>query len=347
LELTKALSIASKYTDAAHNLVRLTAGQIAAANAYRGVAITCSEVDVHCAVDCAALTRMVRALTDTPRLSLEKGRKLVVTDGIATFTLQAVPEARAPISLDPPSGCTWVEVSAEVVGCLGRLAGLVDLAIYNEQLAGVRLTGSWAAAGSGGRLAVCWIRGLVSAPFTVPPEAFAHLTGSAGMVVDGPRMWIRNGDLTCWTQGLILPWPDSIVDELICGERQDPGRITCQIEIAMLLPLLKQANAIAETKLDRYTLKLNDQQISISGGTPSAASGAATFDGAVPVQPAFSGQQLEIGINPVELHAICAAVAAAGGTQSLSVAPKKPIIITGGTESGDLIMEGLVLPVFA
>jgi hypothetical protein len=344
MHLRDALTIASKHVGDEHlACVVLKPGQVAATNNIAGCVVPCEEVTIDCAVNCAALLRMVKAIGSGPKLELAKGRKVIVTGeaGTASYTLQAIPEARAPVIPDVPA-VGWVEITEAQMTGLCELAGLVEAKAYNQALAGIRLTPSWAAVSALGYTVCLWTAGLTPVPFTAPPGAFLGMGGPGKLLVNSDRLWVQesSGQIR-WTLGLQADWPDAALQTMVATARAEAGRGSGSVDVAALAALAKQAAAIAETKLDRYDLVLESGNLSLIGGDPSASYGAATFSGSIPC--AIAGSK-RIGVSVPELEKVASAAALIpGGSMAISVGgPRSPILIWGGDA---VIIEGLVLPV--
>tara|TARA_Y100000034_G_C6872331_1_gene398444 strand:- start:696 stop:1778 length:1083 start_codon:yes stop_codon:yes gene_type:complete len=353
VSIREALDIVSRYTDdkkadVGYNVVILRGKQAMATNGEVGCIVPCNDADVGLAVDCAALLKMVKVIGEA-EVSKGKRRRLIVSGGGSKFTISAIPKKSEPQMAEIPGDLMWHKLSADKVKAIVGLTGMTgkERGESSYALSGVRFTPDWVAVASSSSLAVAWIAGIVSDPFTAPAELLKDLSGDVSIAVTGNRIFVREETTqqVRWGLGIQAEWPDQTVGGVLGAARDAKGRKPCKLDVDDLAVVTKQADVVSGGTLSSFRMTMRSAEVVIEGKNKMGEAGTSDFSGSMKVKNSKKvSKDMQVGFIPGLLYMGCDAVKASAGDECyMSVAGElDPIVLWSG--GGDVITEVLIMP---
>lgn len=299
MELKQAVAIAAKYAGEDHfNVAVLRGGKVRACSVHGGVEIDCPEATLDVAVEASALLKMIKSADSSAQLGVGKGRKLTISWGKSTYSLQSIPEEKEPPWPEMPTA-GWVDLNADEMAAINTLAEA-----SNEPSWVMRLHQTWVMASDGIVFTIAWIPNKVVQAVSTRPALFRDLGAVSGQVAtDDRRVYLRCGDQLRWAPRLDSDFADDLLANLVDQVRKETAsRAQLRVRTADVGTLARAALAAVSNKAQIFRLEADADQLTLNGGEHNSAYGARRYGGSVdsesvgPVTPHHA-----VGVTPERL----------------------------------------------
>lgn len=337
VNLRDAMTIAAKYAgDGQFAAVVLRDGVVRVQSPHGGIEVICPDAKLGCAVEAQTFLKMLRAAKD-PKVAM-KGRKLTITWGGSSYTLQAVHEADEVPWPEIPPATGWVNWEDHDVAALSALCD------HGGDRWKLRLHPHWCAATDGQMCAIAWVVNKAPIPAVIAPDLFKDLPAqSAQVFIDDRRVWLKTSDQIRWVPCFSEGFPDDVIAAQVSAVRSEhSARAVVRFPVGALEDLAKQAIIAAPDKARGFALMLEASALLYSSSVHSSAAGAKEFQGTVEVEPQGAiVPHHKVGIEPAKL-ALIAKIFGRYERALMSLgANTSPIVVWSGDK---IITEVLVVP---